>query len=172
MFCFNRNIETLCFGTEAKQPKQTVSKQTDKNRKKRFVSDSAETSFGSIRLSNRNLFRIKTCFESKLVSNRNLFRIKTCFKSKLVSKDTLAIPASKTRAREKGKWVPISHNVFVARKMVKGDIELREEGKMTLLAGRESIVIVICLVLAAANGLWLMRRVAGRPERKKRKCLN
>ena len=35
LFRFNRNIETLCFGTEAKQPKQTVSKQTEKNRKKR-----------------------------------------------------------------------------------------------------------------------------------------
>jgi hypothetical protein len=38
VFClyrFNRNIETLCFGIEAKQ------------RNKRFVSDSAETSFGS-----------------------------------------------------------------------------------------------------------------------------
>ncbi len=33
MFQFNRNIETLCFGIEAKQPKQTVSKQTEKNRK-------------------------------------------------------------------------------------------------------------------------------------------
>jgi hypothetical protein len=30
-FRFNRNIETLCFGIEAKQPKQTVSKQTEKN---------------------------------------------------------------------------------------------------------------------------------------------
>jgi hypothetical protein len=38
VFCllwFNRNIETLCFGIEAKQPKQTVSKQTKKNRKNR-----------------------------------------------------------------------------------------------------------------------------------------
>jgi hypothetical protein len=31
-FRFNRNIETLCFGIEAKQPKQTVSKQTKTNR--------------------------------------------------------------------------------------------------------------------------------------------
>jgi hypothetical protein len=45
LFRFNRNIETLCFGMEAKQPKQT------------FVSDSAETSFGSS----------FGCFESKLV---------------------------------------------------------------------------------------------------------
>ena len=45
LFRFNRNIETLCFGTEAKQPK-------------RFVSDSAETSFGSS----------FGCFDSKLVS--------------------------------------------------------------------------------------------------------
>jgi hypothetical protein len=28
LFLFNRNIETLCFSIEAKQPKQTVSKQT------------------------------------------------------------------------------------------------------------------------------------------------
>ncbi len=35
LFRFNRNIETLFFGIEVKQPKQT------------FVSDSAETSFGS-----------------------------------------------------------------------------------------------------------------------------
>ncbi len=33
MFRFNRNIETLCFGIEAKQPKQTVSKQTEKKEK-------------------------------------------------------------------------------------------------------------------------------------------
>ena len=30
LFWFNRNIETLYFGIEAKQPKQTVSKQTEK----------------------------------------------------------------------------------------------------------------------------------------------
>ncbi len=34
MFWFNRNIKTLCFGIEAKQPKQTVSKQTEKKTKK------------------------------------------------------------------------------------------------------------------------------------------
>jgi hypothetical protein len=36
VFClrFNRNIETFFFGKEAKQPKQTVSKQTEKNKKK------------------------------------------------------------------------------------------------------------------------------------------
>jgi hypothetical protein len=37
VFClvwFNRNIKTLCFGIEAKQPKQTVSKQTEKKEKK------------------------------------------------------------------------------------------------------------------------------------------
>ena len=33
LFRFNRNIENLCFGIEAKQPKQTVSKQTEKNPK-------------------------------------------------------------------------------------------------------------------------------------------
>jgi hypothetical protein len=33
MFWFNQNIETLCFGKEAKQPKQTVSKQTEKTEK-------------------------------------------------------------------------------------------------------------------------------------------
>jgi hypothetical protein len=50
LFQFIRNIETLCFDIEAKEPKQTVLKQTEKkrnNRNKRFVSDSAETSFGS-----------------------------------------------------------------------------------------------------------------------------
>jgi hypothetical protein len=46
LFRFNRNMENLCFGVEAKQPKQT------------FVSNSAETSFG--------------CFESKLVSKDTL----------------------------------------------------------------------------------------------------
>ncbi len=38
VFClcrFIRNIETLCFGIEAKQPKQTVLKQTKTSRKKR-----------------------------------------------------------------------------------------------------------------------------------------
>jgi hypothetical protein len=29
----NRNIEALCFGIEAKQPKQTVSKQNEKTKK-------------------------------------------------------------------------------------------------------------------------------------------
>ncbi len=46
LFQLSRNTETLCFGIEPKQPKQ------------RFVSDSAETSFGSS----------FGCFESKLVS--------------------------------------------------------------------------------------------------------
>ncbi len=111
LFRFNRNIETLCFGIEAKQPKLTVSKQTKKTRKneknrknpnfsvknskicslsncfcwysvcfgsietsklfvsvlkrnnqnKRFVSDSAETSFCSS----------FGCFESKLVKTKD-----------------------------------------------------------------------------------------------------
>jgi hypothetical protein len=34
LFWFNRNIETLCFGIEAKQPKQNILKQTKTNRKK------------------------------------------------------------------------------------------------------------------------------------------
>jgi hypothetical protein len=34
LFRLNRNIKSLCFGIEAKQPKQTVSKQTENNRKK------------------------------------------------------------------------------------------------------------------------------------------
>jgi len=34
LFRFNRNLETLCFGVEAKQPKQTISLQTKTNRKK------------------------------------------------------------------------------------------------------------------------------------------
>ncbi len=33
VFRFNQNIETLCFGLEAKQPKQTISKQTKTNQK-------------------------------------------------------------------------------------------------------------------------------------------
>jgi hypothetical protein len=33
LFQFNRNIKTFCFGIEAKQPKQTVSKQTEKTGK-------------------------------------------------------------------------------------------------------------------------------------------
>jgi hypothetical protein len=49
LFRFYRNIETLCSGTEAKQPK-------------RFVSDSVKTSFGSS----------FGCFESKLVSKDTL----------------------------------------------------------------------------------------------------
>ncbi len=35
LFRFNQNIKTLCFGIEAKQPKQTILKQTKTNRKKR-----------------------------------------------------------------------------------------------------------------------------------------
>jgi hypothetical protein len=34
LFRFNQNIETLCFGLEAKPPKQTISKQTKTNQKK------------------------------------------------------------------------------------------------------------------------------------------
>jgi hypothetical protein len=33
LFRFSRNIKTLCFDIEAKQPKQTVSKQTEKTKK-------------------------------------------------------------------------------------------------------------------------------------------
>jgi hypothetical protein len=33
LFWFYRNIETLCFGIEAKQPKQNILKQTKENRK-------------------------------------------------------------------------------------------------------------------------------------------
>ncbi len=50
LFRFNRNTETRCFGIEGIQ------------RNKRFVSDSAETSFGSS----------FGCFESKLVSKDTL----------------------------------------------------------------------------------------------------
>jgi hypothetical protein len=50
LFRFNRNIETLYFGIEAKQPKQT------------FCSDSADTSFGSS----------FGCFASKLGSKDTL----------------------------------------------------------------------------------------------------
>ena len=35
LFRFNQNIETLCFGIEAKQPEHTVLKQTEKKRKNR-----------------------------------------------------------------------------------------------------------------------------------------
>ncbi len=49
LFRFNQNTETLCCGIEPKQPKC-------------FVSDSAETSFGSS----------FDCFESKLVSKDTL----------------------------------------------------------------------------------------------------
>ncbi len=52
LFRFNRNIETLCFGIEAD------------NWNKRFVSDSAETSFGSS----------FGCFKLKLVSKDTLVR--------------------------------------------------------------------------------------------------
>jgi hypothetical protein len=104
LFRFDQNIETLCFGIESKQTKQTVSKQTKKiettlnflknticslshclgwssgcfgpietpklsvsvqnrnNRNKHFVSDSAETNFGSS----------FGCFEAKLVSKDTL----------------------------------------------------------------------------------------------------
>jgi hypothetical protein len=50
LFRFSRNTETLCFGIEAKQLKQT------------FGSDGAETSFGSS----------FGCFESKLVLKNTL----------------------------------------------------------------------------------------------------
>ncbi len=62
LFRFNRNIETLCFGIEAKQ---------------RFVSDSAETSFGCS----------FGCFESKLVSKDTL--LLTLSHSRLLSHNSL-----------------------------------------------------------------------------------
>jgi hypothetical protein len=55
LFWFNQNIETLCFGIEAKQPKQSFF----------FVSDSTETSFGSS----------FGCFESKRVSKDTILII-------------------------------------------------------------------------------------------------
>jgi hypothetical protein len=47
---FNRNIETLCFGIEAKQPKQTVSKQTKKNKKKRKKRKNRKTPNFSVKI--------------------------------------------------------------------------------------------------------------------------
>jgi hypothetical protein len=107
LFRFNRNIKTLCFGIEAKQPKQTVSKQTKQTetalnflKKSKICSLSncfCCSSVVSVQSRHRNsLFR----YISETTETNVLFRIVPigsslcCCQSKLVSKDTL--PASKT----------------------------------------------------------------------------
>jgi hypothetical protein len=42
LFRFNQNIETLCFSIEAKQPKQTISKQTKINQKNQEKNNNSE----------------------------------------------------------------------------------------------------------------------------------
>jgi hypothetical protein len=118
LFRFNRNIETLCFGIEAKQPKKTVSKQTEKKEKKRkkqkkrknrenpkysvknsnlcsqsncfgwssVCFGSIETSKLSVSVWNRNNRNKRFVLDSAETSFGSSFG---CFESKLVSKDTL-----------------------------------------------------------------------------------
>ena len=120
LFRFNRNIESLCFGIEAKQPKQSVSKQTEKNRKKWKKPKKPGNPKFSVKnckiCSLSNCFgRSSVCFRSietsklsvlvKKRNNRNKRFVSDsaetsfcssfgCFKSKLVSKDTLVLNAS------------------------------------------------------------------------------
>jgi hypothetical protein len=106
LFRFNRNIETLCFGIEAKQPNQNKPQKTAKNQKTPKFSEKITkyapyqtVSVGLLLFRfNRN---IKTfCFGKEAKQPKQPFfgsdSAETsfgssfgCFESKLVSKDTL-----------------------------------------------------------------------------------
>jgi hypothetical protein len=84
LFRFNQNIETLCFGIELKQPKQTVSKQTETNRKNPKFSEKIT------KLLSITLFWLLFCLFRFNRNNETSFSSSFgCFGSKLVSKDTL-----------------------------------------------------------------------------------
>jgi hypothetical protein len=82
LFRFNRNIETLCFCIKAKQPKQTVSKQTENKEKTGKTLNFKNTKICSL----SNYFDWSSvCAETGFGSSFG------CFEWKLVSKDTLIL---------------------------------------------------------------------------------
>ncbi len=112
LFRFNRNIKTICFGTEAKQPKQTVSKQTKTNRNKpkqplNFLKKCQNML--SIKLFGLLfcLFRFNQntetlCFGIEAKQPKQTF----CFGSKLVLKDTLSTLILYLTLDWMAKWMP------------------------------------------------------------------
>ncbi len=117
LYRFNPNIETLCFGIEAKQPKPTVSKQIETNRnnpiqlkilwKNTKISSksncfgcssvyfgSRETPKHSVLVQKRNNQNKHFVWDSAETSFGPSFG---CFESKLVSQDTLINPSSRER---------------------------------------------------------------------------
>jgi hypothetical protein len=134
LFRFNRNIETLCFIIEAKQPKQTISKQTEKNQKNRknpkfsekipkyapYQTVSVGFLFVLVQSKHRkSLFR----YRSETTKTNVLFRIVPklvsgssfgCFESKLVSKDTLNEKCVSFRTKTKGRnLTPINIGITI-----------------------------------------------------------
>jgi hypothetical protein len=115
---FNRNIETLYFGIEAKQPKQTVSKQTEKKPKKqKYRKNRKKRENPKFSVKKSKICSLSNCFGWSSVcfgsfetlklsvsvlkrNNRNKHVVSDsaetsfgssfgCYKSKLISKDTL-----------------------------------------------------------------------------------
>jgi hypothetical protein len=133
LFQFNRNIKTLCFGIEAKQPKLTVPKQTKKKTKKQKKWKKTEK-MGKIK--NSKICSLSNCFNwssvcfgsietsklSVLVLKRNNQNKRFvsdsaetsfgssfgCFKSKLVSKDTLLMTVGCVHLLYNSSWNSIS----------------------------------------------------------------
>jgi hypothetical protein len=68
--------------------------------------------------------------------------------------------------RLRGAGEEISDNVVGAREMKESGRKLGKEGKMPLLPGGKGCA---GLEIAATKGLWSVKRVKGRPSRKKRK---
>jgi hypothetical protein len=70
LFRFTRNIKTLCFGIEAKQPKQTILKQTKPNRKKRKTLNFPEKNQNTLHI---KLFRLVFClfWFNRNIENQN-----------------------------------------------------------------------------------------------------
>jgi hypothetical protein len=100
LFRFNRNIETLCFGIEPKQPKQTVSKQTKTNRNNpKFVKKIPKYALITLFQLLFCVFRFNRntetlCFgiepkQTKQSAETSFGSSFGCFESKLVSKYTL-----------------------------------------------------------------------------------
>ena len=93
LFRFNRNIETLCFGKEAKQSKQIVSKQIKTNRKKQKKIDKQKKS----KKQRNPKFSVKN---SKMCSLSNCFGWSpVCFGSIETSK--LSVSVQKRNNRNK-----------------------------------------------------------------------
>jgi hypothetical protein len=77
LFRFNRNIETLCFGKEAKKPKQTVSKQTENNEKYEKNEENRKNPKFSVK--NCKICSLSNCFGWSSVCFGSIETSKLCF---------------------------------------------------------------------------------------------